>query len=130
MPGEPITHEQLRAGQMALIDRFAAHENHFRETSAKLFEKVDKAIDASYENRIQIERVQSSIGSVVEGRTHHLSRLEKVEADVAGLVNTDNMHKGERGVWAAIIRSPLAAWFATIALAAWAFITQAGSVKP
>ena len=130
MPENAVTHEQLRAGQMALIDRFGEHEKHFRETSAKLFDRVDRAIEASHDNRVHIVSIQSDLRGIVSGRADHLSRLDKIEGSVADLKAEDYRRSGREGVLAAIVRSPFFAWCAAALLAIWAFVTNAGALKP
>ena len=125
-----VTHEQLRAGQMALIDRFGEHEKHFRETSAKLFDRVDRAIEASHDNRVHIVAIQSDLRGVVSGRADHLSRLDKIEGSVAELKAEGHRRAGREGVLAAIVRSPFFAYLVAGCVGIWAFVTNAAGMKP
>ena len=117
-----VTHEQLRAGQLALLERFDRHEQQFRDTTTKLFEKVDRAVDASNENRVQIAGLQSSMGMMLENRAQQLARFETVERKVEALQIDSNVNQGKRSVLAEILRSPFIAWVAAMMAALWAAV--------
>ena len=130
MPDNAVTHETLRAGQMALIERFTNHETHFRETTGKLFDKLDKVIDDTHANHVYLTRIDGQVAGMQDSRAGHIARLEDAEADIATLIAINNRHEGERGVWAALMRSPLIAWLAAGAAFLWAGITKLGAHVP
>ena len=130
MPENNVTHEQLRAGQMALIGRFDEHQRVFHDTTSKLFDKLDKVIDANHDNHVYLTRIDGQVMGMQESRAGHIARLEDAEADIAKLMAINNRHEGERGVWAAIMRSPLFAWLAAAGAVLWAGITKLGAHTP
>ena len=125
-----VTHEQLHAGQMALIDRFTEHERRFSDVSAKLFSKVDLAIDAAHENKVFLTQIQGEVSLITDRGVTQIARLDGVDLAVRALEKAHSQSIGERGVFAAILRSPFIAWFVGIAVSLWAVINHAGSIKP
>ena len=130
MPDNQVTHEQLRAGQMALIDRFSAHEKHFHETTGLLFAKIDRTLDATHENHVFLTRIDGQVAGMQQSRDGHIARLVAVEGAVKGLEAAHNQNIGERGVWAALMRSPFVAWLAAAGAVLWAGITKLGAHTP
>jgi len=130
MPDTTVTHELLRAGQLALIDRFTAHEKQYREDTSKLFDKVDRAIDASYENRIHITTMQTNMSAMLENRAAQLTRFENMERRVDDLSRDGYVKQGQRSVWLSILNSRPVAWLAGVLVAAGAFLAGQGGMKP
>lgn len=102
-----VTHEMLRAGQMALIDRFGEHERHVRETNTRIFERLEKAIEAAHANHVQLTAIDGKVNSMVERGADQIARLGEVEGWVRDLQAAEAKHTGERGVWSALARSPV-----------------------
>ena len=130
MPDTAVTHEQLRAGQMALIDRFSSHEKQFHETTTRLFDKLDVAIDASHENKIALTKLDGQLVSMGESRESHIARLASAENAIKSLEAVNNRHDGERGVFAALLRSPFVGWLVAGFAFAWAAIKGAAAHVP
>ena len=122
MPDNAVTHEMLRAGQLALIDRFDAHEKRFGETTAKLFDKVDRAIEASHANALAISKIDAGLVRMADDRPGYVQELRDLRKDVDALKGEQHERKGERGVLAAIAKSPLIAWLFAVAGAVWALL--------
>ena len=130
MPEHTVTHEQLRAGQMALIDRFDRHERQFESVTGKLFEKADIAADAAHRNSLALSEISGKVAVMFETRNGQIERLTNAESSIKVLEKAHNINQGERGVWAAIARNPAIAWLVTALAGAWAIITHAGAIKP
>ncbi len=129
-----VSHEQLSASMKALNGRFERHEKHFQEVTDKLFDKADKALEATHANSLQIATVQATFTSIMESRADHVTRLSKVEAAQAAMQNDNSRHDGERGVWAALARSPiimaLIGAMAGAAMAIWAAVKSISAHVP
>ena len=130
MPDTAVTHEQLRAGQMALIERFTEHERHFRDVSIRLFDKLDQTVDAGHNNAIAITKLDGQVAEIVTSRHDFGVKLDKIENTVKDLVADGNRREGREGVIAAIMRSPFIAWFAAFGAVLWAAIRQIGTHMP
>jgi len=122
-----VTHETLRAGQMAMLERFDRHETHFREITTKLFDRAEVAILASHENKVALTEINGKVSALIENRAGHLDRLHDAEKAIRALQDSDTAERAERGVWAAIIRSPFVAWLAALGAVLWAGIKSVGS---
>lgn len=101
-----VTHEQLGSQMTALNNRFERHEQHFQEVVTKLFDKAEQGTAAAHANSLQIAALQGSMDSIIGGRNMHLDRLDKVEQTVQQLALADSVREGERGVIAAMAKSP------------------------
>ena len=123
---EIVTHEALRDGQHALNARFDRHETHFNEVTTRLFDKVDKLTDATHDTGIAVSEVCGRVNSILDARDGHMSRLSAVEASVRTLHDNDTARMAERGVWAALARSPFIAWLAAAGAVLWAAILKFG----
>lgn len=129
MPDNAVTHEMLRAGQMALIERFDAHERRYQETTSALFAKMDRAIEASHANAVSIASVNATIGKILEDRPGYIQQMHDMRADIDSLQATRDLQTGERGVLAAIAKSPFIVGLLSAAATAWAFLHGA-EIKP
>ena len=130
MTEKPVTHEQLGASMLALNGRFERHEKHFQEVTEKLFDKVDKAIEAAHSNSLQIATVQATFNSIMESRVDHVARLGKHETEIAELKLTNSRHDGERSVLSALLRSPLIGWLAAAGAVLWGTIKNVSAHVP
>ncbi len=131
---EIVTHEALRDGQHALNARFDRHEAHFNEVTTRLFDKVDKLTDATHDTGIAVADVYGRVNSILDARDGHMSRLSAVEASVRALHDNDTARMAERGVWAALARSPiimaLIGAMAGAAMAIWAVVKSVSAHVP
>lgn len=122
MPENTVTHEQLRAGQMAMLDRFDVHEKRFHEVTVRLFDKLEQNVEASHSNALAIAKIDGRVNVIVTTRTTFSDKLDKIENTVSTLVADGNRREGERGVIAAVLRSPFIAWFAALGAVIWAAV--------
>ena len=106
MPENTVTHEQLRAGQMAMLDRFDVHEKRFHEVTVRLFDKLEQNVEVSHSNVLAIAKIDGRVNEIVTTRTTFSDKLDKIENTVSTLVADGNRREGERGVIAAVLR-----WF-------------------
>lgn len=106
MGTEAVTHEQLRAGQMAMLDRFDAHEKRFQDVTVRLFDKLEQTVEAGHSNALAITKLDGRVNEIVTTRGTFSEKLDKIETTVATLVADGNRREGERGVIAAVLRSP------------------------
>ncbi len=123
---ESVTHETLRAGQAAMERRFDRFETHFGEVTNKLFDKADEATKMAHENSLAIGEIGGRLGAIIDARDGHLDRLSAVETSVRTLHDNDTARMAERGVWAALARSPFIAWLAAAGAVLWAAILKYG----
>lgn len=119
MAENTVTHEQLRAGQMALIDRFSAHEKHFQDVTVRLFEKIEESAAAGHSNQLALVKIDGQLAGMADRAVTVGSRLDKIEVTVSALDADGKRREGERGVLAAILRSPFIAWLAALGAVAW-----------
>ena len=136
MPENTVTHEQLRAGQMAMLDRFDVHEKRFHEVTVRLFDKLEQNVEVSHSNALAIAKIDGRVNEIVTTRTTFSDKLDKIENTVSTLVADGNRREGERGVIAAVLRSPFIergviaavlrspfiAWFAALGAVIWAAV--------
>ncbi len=125
-----VSHEQLGASMKALNGRFERHEKHFREVTDKLFDKADKALEATHANSLQIATVQATFTSIMESRVDHVTRLGKAETAIAAMQNDNSRHDGERGVIYALMRSPMIGWLAAAGAVLWAAVKSVSAYVP
>jgi hypothetical protein len=123
---EIVTHEALRDGQHALNARFDRHETHFNEVTTRLFDKVDKLGDDLHTTSVAMSDMGGKLNSIIDARESHLGRLMMVEASVRTLHDSETARMAERGVLAALARSPFIAWLAAAGAVLWAAILKYG----
>lgn len=130
MPENAVTHEQLRAGQMALLGRFDEYQRQNHETTGMIFSKLDKVIDASHANHVFLTEIKGQVDGMQDTRDTHIARLVTAENAIKLIEAENNRHEGERGVLAAILRSPFIAWFAAAGAILWTALKGAAAHVP
>lgn len=122
--------ETIHAKLAAMDKRFDEHAQaaaEGREDVRGIRDRLDKGQDMFGQVSNSLVRIETALTSVVKVQSQHddyhkqhHERLTKLEAE-------QNVRAGERGVWAAIAKSPAAAWIAAALAAIWAFVSH--SVK-
>lgn len=130
MANDAVTHEQLRAGQMAMLDRFDTHEKRFHEVTVRLFDKIEEGAAMGHSNQLALGKIDEKLAGMSDKAVTVGNRLDKIEATVTTLVADGNRREGERGVIAALLRSPFIAWLAALGAVIWAAIKNTAPHLP
>ena len=122
------------------LDEFAkisidAHDA-LRRRLDDLYKIAEKSLDASQTNALRLADLDGKLATIAEVRAVNLKWLEAVDKRgretrdaLRSLELTNAGLQAEKGVWAAILRSPLVAWLTAMGAAmaaAWALLTQGG----
>lgn len=121
-----ISHDDLHTQLVTLQTRFDEHSRQSRENQAgmagdlkEISQRLGAGSNMFTEVKGMVSEVRLVVGGIRDEQEKHGKRITALE--VAG-----HVQQGERGVWAALAKSPVVMWLAGIAMAAWAFLSHVG----
>lgn len=121
-----ISHDDLHTQLVTLQTRFDEYSRQSRENQKGMSEdlrlissRLSEGSNMFTEFRTVMIEVRGTIAKMKTDHEKHGSRIDTLETAAT-------IHRAERGVWAAMLRSPVFAWLSGIAVAAWAFLSSAG----
>jgi chromosome segregation ATPase len=103
--------------------------NESRKAIGQLFDLSREKTEKLSRLEVSLASVSVQLGTIADHCVDTGKRFEAIGADLKALQTSEARREGAQGVWAAILRSPVAAWLAGIAVAIWAFVSGHLPVK-
>ena len=118
-----------------IINRLDRMQGHLDTSHNALAGKIDKLADVTGQNSIalthlsgRVDGIESELSTMKTSRVELVDWVRKLDGNITASGLESARLAGERGVWAAIVRSPTFGWLAGLAVAAWAYVVNNGSV--
>ena len=118
-----------------IINRLDRMQGHLDTSHTMLAGKIDKLADLTGQNSIalthlsgRVDGIETELSGMKTSRAELVDWVRNIDGNISAVRLENARQAGERGVWAAIVKSPAVKWFLAALAAAWVFISNGGSV--